>query len=264
MLIVDEGWRSGGISAEISARIHEQAFYELDRPVARLCTAEVPIPYAHHLEEAALPQVDSIIAAVQALVKPWLTFLMPSLGADMEAGTLVKWRRGPGDTVKRGDIIAEVDTDKGVIDIECFESGVVERLVVEAGAKVPVGTVLAEIRPKDSAAVSAACSCQFRRRSRAAPAGTMATGAGAARARLAAGPETRAASWASICLPFAAPDPAARSRSRTWKASRSAVPLRDISVHAGAGSRHAPRHRRRHGQVEARDSRTTTCRPAST
>jgi pyruvate dehydrogenase E1 component beta subunit len=68
VLIVDEGWRSGGISAEISARIQEQAFYELDRPVQRVCAAEVPIPYAKHLEQAALPQVDSIIAAVQNLV----------------------------------------------------------------------------------------------------------------------------------------------------------------------------------------------------
>ncbi len=69
VLIVDEGWRSGGISAEISARIQEQAFYELDRPVQRLCSAEVPIPYAKHLEQAALPQVESIIAAVQNLVR---------------------------------------------------------------------------------------------------------------------------------------------------------------------------------------------------
>jgi len=69
VLIVDEGWRSGGISAEISARIHEQAFYDLDRPVARLCTAEVPIPYARHLEEAALPQVGGIVTAARALVQ---------------------------------------------------------------------------------------------------------------------------------------------------------------------------------------------------
>jgi len=67
-LIVDEGWRSGGISAEISARIMEQAFYELERPVARLCTAEVPIPYAKHLEDAALPQVESITHAAQSLI----------------------------------------------------------------------------------------------------------------------------------------------------------------------------------------------------
>lgn len=68
-LIVDEGWRSGGISAEIMARINEQAFYELDRPVARLCAAEVPIPYARHLEEAALPQVETILTAARALVQ---------------------------------------------------------------------------------------------------------------------------------------------------------------------------------------------------
>jgi len=67
VLIVDEGWRSGGISAEISARIMEQSFYELDRPVARLCTAEVPLPYAKHLEQAALPQVETIVAAVHQL-----------------------------------------------------------------------------------------------------------------------------------------------------------------------------------------------------
>lgn len=67
-LIVDEGWRSGSISAEISARIIEQAFYDLDLPVMRLCSAEVPIPYAKHLEDAALPQVDSIIAAVKRMV----------------------------------------------------------------------------------------------------------------------------------------------------------------------------------------------------
>ena len=68
VLVVDEGWRSGGISAEISARIMEQAFYELDQPVQRLCSAEVPIPYAHHLEQAALPQVETIIAAVRNLI----------------------------------------------------------------------------------------------------------------------------------------------------------------------------------------------------
>jgi pyruvate dehydrogenase E1 component beta subunit len=68
-LIVDEGWRSGGISAEISARITEQAFYDLDKPVQRLCTAEVPLPYARHLEQAALPQVAGIIDCVRKLCR---------------------------------------------------------------------------------------------------------------------------------------------------------------------------------------------------
>jgi pyruvate dehydrogenase E1 component beta subunit len=67
-VVVDEGWRSGSLSAEISARITESAFYELDAPVARVCSAEVPIPYPRHLEEAALPQVDAIVAAARALV----------------------------------------------------------------------------------------------------------------------------------------------------------------------------------------------------
>jgi pyruvate/2-oxoglutarate/acetoin dehydrogenase E1 component len=69
-LIVDEGWRSGGISAEISARIIEQAFYDLDAPPARLCGAEVPIPYPKHLEDAAIPQVDTIRTAALELVRP--------------------------------------------------------------------------------------------------------------------------------------------------------------------------------------------------
>jgi pyruvate dehydrogenase E1 component beta subunit len=67
-VIVDEGWRSGGISAEISARITEQAFYELDAPVERICSAEVPMPYARHMEQAALPQTETIVSTVKRMV----------------------------------------------------------------------------------------------------------------------------------------------------------------------------------------------------
>jgi pyruvate dehydrogenase E1 component beta subunit len=67
-VIVDEGWRTGSLSAEVSARITEQVFYELDAPVARVCTAEVPMPYPRHLEEAALPQPDGIMAAAREVV----------------------------------------------------------------------------------------------------------------------------------------------------------------------------------------------------
>jgi len=67
VVVVDEGWRTGSLAGEISARIVEQGFYELDAPIARVCTAEVPIPYAKHLEQAALPQVDGIVAAVRGL-----------------------------------------------------------------------------------------------------------------------------------------------------------------------------------------------------
>lgn len=71
---------------------------------------------------------------------------MPSLGADMEAGTLVDWKKSVGQHVQRGDIIADVETEKGIIEVEVFMTGVVERLLVEPGTKVPVGTPLATIR----------------------------------------------------------------------------------------------------------------------
>ena len=71
---------------------------------------------------------------------------MPSLGADMEAGTLVEWMVKPGDRVKRGDIVAVVETQKGAIEIEIFETGQVEQMLVDVGTKVPVGTALARIR----------------------------------------------------------------------------------------------------------------------
>jgi pyruvate/2-oxoglutarate/acetoin dehydrogenase E1 component len=65
-VIVDEGWRSGSLSAEIMARIMEQGFWSLDGPVGRVCSEEVPIPYPAHLEQAAIPQVDRIAAAARA------------------------------------------------------------------------------------------------------------------------------------------------------------------------------------------------------
>jgi pyruvate dehydrogenase E1 component beta subunit len=67
VVVIDEGWRSGGLAAEVMARIMEQAFYELDAPVARVCSEEVPVPYAKHMEEATLPQVEDIVAAAKGL-----------------------------------------------------------------------------------------------------------------------------------------------------------------------------------------------------
>jgi pyruvate dehydrogenase E2 component (dihydrolipoamide acetyltransferase) len=72
-------------------------------------------------------------------------FVMPSLGSDMEAGTLVEWLVKPGDRVKRGDIVAVVETQKGAVEIEVYEEGEIARLLVEIGQTVPVGTPLAEI-----------------------------------------------------------------------------------------------------------------------
>lgn len=68
-VIVDEGWRTGSLAAEISAQIMEGCFYDLDAPVARVCSAEVPIPYAAHMEDAALPQVPKIVQTARGLLK---------------------------------------------------------------------------------------------------------------------------------------------------------------------------------------------------
>ncbi len=81
-----------------------------------------------------------------------IDFRMPTLGADMEAGTLVQWLKRPGDVLKRGDIVAVVDTEKGAIEVEVYDAGVLAETLVSPGAKVPVGTVLARIRAESEAA----------------------------------------------------------------------------------------------------------------
>jgi pyruvate dehydrogenase E2 component (dihydrolipoamide acetyltransferase) len=97
-------------------------------------------------------------------------FLMPSLGADMDEGTVTKWLVKPGDAVKRGDIVVEVETDKADMEVEVWETGVVERILVPEGEKVPVGTPLATLRATGAAAAPV----------RAAPAAPVAPGPAAA------------------------------------------------------------------------------------
>jgi pyruvate dehydrogenase E2 component (dihydrolipoyllysine-residue acetyltransferase) len=83
-------------------------------------------------------------------------FRMPSLGADMEAGTLVEWLVKPGDWVKRGDIVAVVETQKGAIEIETYQAGQIEQMLVDLHSKVSVGTPLARIRTEGEAKPAAA------------------------------------------------------------------------------------------------------------
>ena len=83
-----------------------------------------------------------------------IEFNMPSLGADMEDGTLVEWRVKPGDRVKRGDIVADVDTQKGLIEIEVFDEGKIHQLIIKEGEKIPVGTVMALIIPEGEPKIS--------------------------------------------------------------------------------------------------------------
>lgn len=83
-------------------------------------------------------------------------FRMPSLGADMEAGTLVEWLVKPGDQVKRGDVVAVVETQKGAIEVEIYQSGQIEQLLVDLDTKVPVGTPLARLRGEGEVPAAAA------------------------------------------------------------------------------------------------------------
>ena len=82
---------------------------------------------------------------------------MPSLGPDMEAGTLVEWLVKPGDWVKRGDVVAVVDTQKGAIEVEIYQAGQIEQILVNLDTKVPVGTPLARLRAEGEA-MPAVCS----------------------------------------------------------------------------------------------------------
>lgn len=76
-----------------------------------------------------------------------IEFRMPSLGADMEDGTLIEWKKKTGDAVKRGDCIAEVETQKGLIEIEVFDEGIIDEILIPEGTKVPVGAIMAMIKP---------------------------------------------------------------------------------------------------------------------
>ena len=75
-------------------------------------------------------------------------FIMPSLGSQMIEAKLIQWHVKPGDKVKRGDIIGEIDTEKGLIDIEVFEDGTITELVAKEGEIIPVGSVMAVIDVK--------------------------------------------------------------------------------------------------------------------
>jgi pyruvate dehydrogenase E2 component (dihydrolipoamide acetyltransferase) len=143
-------------------------------------------------------------------------FLMPSLGADMDSGTVLEWRVRPGDTVHRGDIVAVVDTDKSTIDVEVFEDGVITELLVEPGTEVPVGTVLAHIGAASGASLAAP-----------------------------SGPEAPAVAKAA---PPAATTAAPAGRTRRRPANAEAAPARRRPAHAEAAParRRAPAPKRAH------------------
>jgi len=117
---------------------------------------------------------------------------MPSLGADMEAGTLVEWLVKPGQKVKRGDVVAVVETQKGAVEVEIWEDGVVDALVIEPGTLVPVGEVLATLHSEGMAAASPATQPTSAPRTPAASAPPTAAAASAERGRISPAARRRA------------------------------------------------------------------------
>jgi pyruvate dehydrogenase E2 component (dihydrolipoamide acetyltransferase) len=84
-----------------------------------------------------------------------IEFRLPSLGAEMDEGTLIEWKVKVGDAVRKGDVVAVIDTSKSAIDVEIWEEGIVAELLLEPGATVPVGTVIARLRAPGEAASAA-------------------------------------------------------------------------------------------------------------
>ena len=153
-VIVDEGWRSGSISAEISARITRRRFYDSTRRWSGSAAPRCPCPMPSIWRRPRLPQVrdDRRGGSRGWWAERMAEFRMPVLGADMDEGTLVEWLVKPGDQVNRGDIIAVVGTEKSDIEVEVYEDGVVDQLLAKAGETLPVGAVIAVIKEEGEAA----------------------------------------------------------------------------------------------------------------
>jgi pyruvate/2-oxoglutarate dehydrogenase complex dihydrolipoamide acyltransferase (E2) component len=171
---------------------------------------------------------------------------MPILGADMQTGTLIAWRKQPGDAVRHGDIIAEVESDKADVEVEIFMDGVIEKILVEPG-EVPVGTPLA----------SSASRAKRRRRTARLPPPTeeappvvarRALPVEGERARFAGG-EMLAPSWASTSRVQGRRRAALASRRRGGRAACARLRRRGGVADRGA---HAPGHRGGHGAIRAR------------
>ncbi len=147
----EEGWRRFGVGAEIAAVVTEQAFDYLDAPPLRVTQKDVPLPYAANLEKLSLAAhgrhrrsgEEGLLPGAGIMAAP---ITMPALSPTMEEGTLAKWHVKPGDKVKPGDIIAEIETDKATMDLEAIDEGVIGKLLVEEGAEgIKVNAPIAEM-----------------------------------------------------------------------------------------------------------------------
>ena len=145
-VVLEAGAGFAGMGSEISAFITENAFDDLDAPVERVTGENAPMPYARNLELLKTPSKAKIAAAIRRVVRGMITkVLMPKLSEAMETGKVIQWLKKEGDTIKGGDVIAEIETDKANVEVEAFGSGVLRKILVGPGGTVPVGEMIGVI-----------------------------------------------------------------------------------------------------------------------
>lgn len=157
-VIGEDDWLTYGIGAEIAASISDGAFDYLDAPVRRVAMAEVPLPYAKPLEKLALPSAESLYTAVTETLAAvsrsgaetrnrtdaiMPEIVMPRLSDTMEDGVVSAWLKQVGDQITRGEIVAEIETDKALMELEAYDDGVLEKILAEPGVRVPIGEPIA-------------------------------------------------------------------------------------------------------------------------
>ncbi len=170
-VVVEEGWPHGGVGANLSALISEQAFDDLDAPVRRVTGADTPMPYSRPLEQAAYPHAPQVVhAALEVLgqapaaqdgggdgaqgaaagsaaageVGAVAEIVMPRLSDTMEEGTVLRWLKRDGELVRRGEELVEIETDKAAMVYESDQEGVLS-LTAREGDTLPVGATIAHV-----------------------------------------------------------------------------------------------------------------------
>jgi biotin carboxyl carrier protein len=148
-VVVEEGWPHCGIGAQVVDIIQRDAFDLLDAPVQRVTQADVPMPYNKQLERLAKPSIEKVVGqrggsctSTKAMATK---VVMEALSPTMEEGRLVKWAKRAGDAVKTGETLAEVETDKAVMELVARADGQLLQQLAPEGATVPVGEVVAYI-----------------------------------------------------------------------------------------------------------------------
>ena len=178
IVVAEESYKTLGVGAEIGAMLMEEALEYLDRRLKRVAIPDVPIPTSPVLEKFVIPSVEGIYNACRELRPGRMPFViqMPKLGHTMTEGTVLKWHKREGDSIRLGEVILAVETDKAEVEVESPTAGVLKRQIAGEGEVVQVGEPLGEITregeaptasaPRAAPAAARNATPQARRRSR--------------------------------------------------------------------------------------------------